>query len=250
MSGARRAYVSQRDLADGKTDVWFLPMGSGKTHGMLEIIHDTPGKQVLVITCRKTLGSDIFGRSRQSGIVPVQCLEVANKKELAKADLLMIQGESRIRHIRNAKPYDFVFIDEWESFTNIWLSHKTRNTHLRRNLDSFVSLWEGSKKVLLMDAFIITQKIVKFLEATGDDYRVLGSRHMNTDRTINYIDFESNRRSCCVNNDSRIFNTIDVILNDMRADKNIVVFYPYSDKSEMAFVNFHDTIVRVAGLSE
>jgi hypothetical protein len=173
-----------------------------------------------------------------------------DKRRMCEEDFLIVQGES-IGYLRGAKPFDFVFIDEWESFTNTWLSRETHSTRMSLNWDAFISIWQAAKKVVIMDAFI-TKKTKKFLEAMGDDHRVLGSHHPPATRTLKYISITDNRRGGCVKNIDRIKDIISLAVRDLRAGKNIMVFYPYAEGSQatMSIVDFHKTIAGSARLAD
>jgi hypothetical protein len=61
---------------------------------MLDIIKSNPGKRVLIITCRKTLVNDIYGRARSTGLIPTRYLDMRDKREMPRKIFLIVQGES------------------------------------------------------------------------------------------------------------------------------------------------------------
>eukprot|EP00873_Tetraselmis_striata_P012314 jgi/Tetstr1/432578/TSEL_021948.t1 len=244
-----RSYVSGQDLTEHKVDIWALPLGSGKTSGMLEIVKSNPTKRVLIVTCRKTLVSDIFGRALAEGLSAVQYLDVRDKTTMGSHNFLLVQGES-LHYLADAKPYDIIFIDEWESFMNTWLSRDTHKDNMRKNWNTFMTLWECSKKIVLMDAFV-TRKSTEFMEIMGDEYRILGSRHSAPTRTMQYIQFPK-MEGGYMPNDYRITAVSDLVVNDLRAGKNIFMFYPYKKGSGRAcsIMDLRRHILESAGIED
>jgi superfamily II DNA or RNA helicase len=88
-------------------------MGAGKTEAMLSIVKKNMSKRVLVITCRKTLVSDIGGRAWKAGLQPTIYCETERKDNLKNAKFLIIQGET-MHYLKDATGYDYVIVDEWE----------------------------------------------------------------------------------------------------------------------------------------
>eukprot|EP00873_Tetraselmis_striata_P001698 jgi/Tetstr1/421962/TSEL_012861.t1 len=242
-----RSYVSGQDLTECKVDIWALPLGSGKTSGMLDIIKSNPTKRVLIVTCRKTLVSDIFGRALAEGLSAVQYLDVKDKATMGSHNFLLVQGES-LHYLADAKPYDIIFCDEWESFMNTWLSRETHDKNLRKNWDTFMTLWECSKKIVLMDAFV-TRKSTEFMEIMGDDYRILGSRHSAPTRTLQYIQFPTVDGANLLTSE-RLDVVVDLVINDLCAGKNIFMFYPYKEgpNSMMSIWDLRTRILVAAGI--
>ena len=211
---------------DHKVEVWHIGMGCGKTEQLLKNIKANPGKRTLIVTCRCSLVDDIHSRCREAGIqVGVyNKFKKGEKEKMKREDVLIINGES-LAYVRGAaKAYDYVYIDEWESFTDTWTSHETHaKVGLRGNWEGFMEAWRRAGKVVLMDAFI-TRKTTAFLKEIGDTYRVIGSKAVPHKRAMNFMEFEKTKDADKVN------EVIARIVEDLKAGKNILAFYPRSDK--------------------
>ena len=214
--------------SDHKVEVWHIGMGCGKTEQLLNNIKVNPGKRTLIITCRCSLVDDIHSRCREAGVqVGVyNKFGKGEKDKMRNEDVLIINGES-LGYIRGAKAYDFVYIDEWESFTDTWTSHETHaRVGLRKNWEGFMDAWTRAGKVVLMDAFI-TKKTTAFLEETGDSYRIVGSKAVPRKRSMNFLEFEDKKTT----DTDKVDEVIARVVADLKEGKNILMFYPRSDKA-------------------
>ncbi len=245
-----RAFVRAEDLSHSRVNAWFIKMGGGKTHAMLKIIRDLVQnrKRVLIVTCRRTLVADISGRANGEDLFPTVYLNREDKATLQNDDFLVINGES-LRYLKGAKPYDCVFIDEYESFVNSWLSHGTHGHRLKDNWEAFCHVYTSANKVVLMDAFL-TQKTLKICQQLGDKVHVLGSRQKPHERVMKYMQFPKTRQGGSTN-EERLNCVLDLVIKDIRDGKNIVVFYPVAQGSERTkpILAVRNTICEATGLS-
>ena len=207
-----------------KVDVWNIGMGCGKTERLLGNTRKNRGKRTLIITCRLSLVNDISARCSEGG---VECAIYnkfgKNEKEKMKmAETLIVNGES-LGYLREAPAYDFVYIDEFESFADTWSSHETHaKVGLRRNWEGFMDVWQKAGKVVLMDAFI-TKKTRTFLEEMGDSYRVVGSKAVPQKREMRFLTAEDG-----TTDNKRVEDVCARVANDIKAGKNVLMFYPRS----------------------
>ncbi len=206
-----------------KVDVWNIGMGCGKTEKLLANTRMNKGKRTLIITCRLSLVNDISARCAEGGVACAIYNKFGKneKEDMKKADTLIINGES-LGYLRDAPAYDYVYIDEFESFADTWSSHETHaKVGLRRNWEGFMDVWQKAGKVVLMDAFI-TRKTKTFLEAMGDSYRVVGSKATPHAREMRFLTSEG------VTDNKRVEDVCARVANDIKAGKNILMFYPRS----------------------
>ena len=201
------------DISDKHVTAWWLSMGSGKTTVMLMLAKQNPKARILIITCRVALVRDTVRRNKEiGGRQLASYLKI--RHGLGEESFAIIQAESLWR-IAGCKPYDYLFIDEFETFANGWKSETHRK--LRNNWETLIQMWRQAGKVVVMDA-ILTRKTMDFVEELGDEIEVIGNENPPHTRKMVYINPKG----------STVLNAgIDHIAEQLRNGKNLIVHYPY-----------------------
>lgn len=214
---------------DKKTIIFNIPMGGGKTTTTLQYLKNS-GSSFIWLAPRQTLIANISFRLNEEYQIEHTChLYVGkDKKPLTTANKLLICNQS-LHYVQDTQNFETVVIDEIETALNSWDDEETHKSKLPTNFNRFCSVIQKAKKIILLDAFITT-KTIKFLNTLGIKNRdiIIYNNNVSTiTKTLKFNDtFEK---------------TLNKIVDDIRANKKIFIFYAFKNASE----NGHYSIIQL-----
>ena len=143
-------------------------MGSGKSHAAVELVkadrlaHPGVKRRVLVLGCRIQQDHTAMALFKDYGAKLYSDIEGS----LSDVDFLVCQVESVCR-LQFCRKWDLIIVDEVKSVLNQFTSAKTNKSNLKINNDFLRIFMAGAGKVLLMDAHLEFDGMVKdFMTAT------------------------------------------------------------------------------------
>ena len=137
------------------------------------------------------------------------------------------------------KKYKTVVIDEIESLLGKWHNNDTFNSKVERKIDCwkiFIDIIRNADKVILLDAF--TSKLtINFIN------NVVGKVNFNIYELNNTV---STRNVYMINKHQEFINNI---IEDLKANKKLFIFYPYKSKSKYlpSMVEFNNLLTEQTG---
>lgn len=198
-------------------------MGSGKTHQTIEYLQKH-NPTFIWICPNRALANNTLTRLQQPFSSDNQALDVThyggfNKKQkadgiFATIDRLIIVANSL--HYIKEKTYDCVVVDEIETMIDKWEGSFINSCgHKYASWCSWLNIFKNAKRIILLDAFITT-KTLRFLESINASDYVVFERHVEpVTRHIQYH--------------SEFPVVLKKILDDVRDQKKVFIFYPYKD---------------------
>lgn len=205
----------------------FSPMGSGKTHQLVNWIKEQNDIKILILVTRQTQGTNF------AAIYP-ECVNYMNVSQCFTQKRLVICLNSLIRILgpnSEFPSYDLLVLDEIESIieaiTGSFLSLAKTGSQITI-WDLFISLIKTVPRVIMMDG-IPTARTFAFL----DRIKVLGEtriiQHLYKPDYRTYAFYESP--------DPRMF---DIMKNDLAIGKNVVFI-----STSKSFIKYIDEVVCV-----
>lgn len=220
------ATLNQSVFTHGRVDILNMGMGSGKTHQTIEYLQQNNPSFVWVCPNR-ALSNNTLTRLQQTftaadgkdRVLNVSHYGGFTKKEkadgvFATIDRLIIVANSL--HYIKEKTYDIVVIDEIETMIDKWEGSFINSCgHKAASWRSWLNIFKNAKKIILLDAFTTT-KTLNLLKSIGiADYTIFQRAVEPVTRHIQYH--------------GEFAATLKMILDDVRANKKVFIFYPYKD---------------------
>ena len=221
------ATLSQEIFADGRVSILNTGMGSGKTHQTIEYLQKHSCATFIWVCPNRALANNTLTRLQQpfatddgkASELNVTHYGGFNKKQkadgiFATIDRLIIVANSL--HYIKEKTYDCVVIDEIETMIDKWEGSFINSCgHKYASWIAWLNIFKNAKKIILLDAFITT-KTLRFLESVGiADYTVFERAVEPITRHVQYH--------------SEFAIVLKKILDDVRDQKKVFIFYPYKD---------------------
>eukprot|EP00873_Tetraselmis_striata_P006680 jgi/Tetstr1/426944/TSEL_017157.t1 len=175
---------------DAKCIYLINPMGCGKSKfALAHIKSQTCGERSIFFTSRQALANDVAAKARDGNVNLVNYLDYnlkcAKKLEAFVKRRGVIMQQESLHYLFGQQTYDYVFIDEFESFLNQWASD-THN-YLHRGWVTFMQILHDARNVYALDA-LPSKKSLRFLASLGIDYKLISSPHTAATRAIRYHD--------------------------------------------------------------
>lgn len=210
-----------------------LPMGSGKTTQTVNYLKENEDKNILWLTPRRSLVNSTITKLRQemksefSNYLEMMTAEL--KTERYKKSKMLINCESI--HYTQKQKYEIVVIDEIETLFNTFYTTSTHKTNINKNWQTLKQHIKNAGKVIILDAFI-TSKVIDFIKGVDptEQITIIGTNKKPQERKI--YTFKKNKSV-----DSNLRQWIGKIIEKVKEDKKVFIFYPYGTKSSTNYKN-------------
>jgi hypothetical protein len=224
---------------DTKLSCFHLGMGCGKTAQTIDFLANNTEENFMWLGHRQSLHQGTYKRICDTEI---ECCDYMKGTKETKpilyndANNLGICVNSLI-HLKDSKKYDIIVIDEIESVLEAFIGDFMQKKN--EILNKLCNLIKSAKKIIVLDAFI-TKKTIEFFRTIEED--------MSIDIVYKEVTMTNNIYFKNILNDENIKNddnkdknedykmtAIAEIVNDLKQDKKVFIFYPYKkDMAEIA----------------
>eukprot|EP00873_Tetraselmis_striata_P036792 jgi/Tetstr1/457056/TSEL_043719.t1 len=227
---------------DAKCIYLINPMGGGKSKfALAHIKSQTCGERSIFFTSRQALAKDVAAKAKDGNVNLVNYLDYNLKCEkkleaFVKRRGVIMQQES-LHHLFGQQTYDYVFIDEFESFLNQWASDTHK--HLHRGWTTFMQILQDARNVYALDA-LPSKKSLRFLKSSGIDYKIISSPHTAATRAIRYHDTQRGAVDAQVTK---------YIVDNLEKHEKLFGYYPYINPSgrHKSIIEIAETACKLAG---
>lgn len=181
----QKTLIIQSDLGTGKSYSIYNDKGTG----LLNVFQEEY-RTILFITPRKSYATSIYNRYKNDGLDV--CLYTEGEINVNHCNILIIQLESLFRlNNRNNLNFDIIIMDECESILNQFSSTTITGSNKRDMIfQAFSKMFELSKHIVFMDAFITKRTLMMVKEMRTGEITFLNNTHRRGDITFEEIQYE------------------------------------------------------------